>query len=250
MKRALRVKLLLLLLPLVVFLLLVTLRSLPQFKITSIQVTAEQGSGKVPSSLREYLASLVGLSLFEVNVGRIEQELSEYPTVQTVQIHRKLPSLLFATICLVESSVLVQTDDGNEAYLVNEYALERIPSEDVDAWKARTVTIEVPSSYAQMLLSYGLDDSFHQVMELANSLEDKTTLITKIKYDNNSSNSFGKMVLEISSLKAQIWVREPVGAAQIQAAVALVEKDQKDTLSFLSSDIKRYDLYREGLVRR
>jgi len=108
----------------------------------------------------------------------------------------------------------------------------------------------VPSSYAQMLLTYGLDRSFQQVMDLANSLGEKTTLITSIKYDNNSSNSFGKMVLEISSLNARIWVREPVGVAQIQAAVALAQQDQQDTLSFLSSEDKRYDLYREGLVRR
>jgi hypothetical protein len=70
-----------------------------------------------------------------------------------------------------------------------------------------------------MMVRYGVDDSFLQVMELAKSLEGKTTLITTIKYDNNSSNSFGKMILELSSLNAQIWVREPVGAAQVSAAV-------------------------------
>ena len=112
------------------------------------------------------------------------------------------------------------------------------------------VTIEVPPFYARMMVRYGVDDSFLQVMELAKSLEGKTTLITTIKYDNNSSNSFGKMVLELSSLNAQIWVREPVGAAQVSAAVLLVQEDQKDALSFLSSQARRYDLYREGLVRR
>ncbi len=247
---SLKVKLTVLLLPLVAFMALVTLRSLPQFKITTIQVAAESGSGKVPVSLKESLASFVGLSLFELDLYRLERDLGEYPTVSSVQLQRKFPSSLLATIFLIASSALVQTSDGKETYLVDGTSLVRIPEEDIGAWKQELVTIEVPNSYAQMLSSYGLDRSFHQVMELANSLEEKTTLITSIKYDNNSSNSFGKMVLEISSLNAQIWVRESVGAAQIQAAVALVQQDQKDILSFLSSDKKRYDLYREGLVRR
>ncbi len=231
---------------------LITLRSLPQFKITTIQVVAESGSGRVPASIKEYLATFVGLSLFELNFYRLERELGSYPTVSSVKLQRKLPSSLFATILLVQSPALVQTSDGKETYLVEGNSLVKIPEEDIGgAWKQEVVTIEVPTSYAQMLRVYGLDSSFHQVMDLANSLEEKTTLITSIKYDNNSSNSFGKMVLEISSLNAQIWVREPVGGvAQIQAAVALAQQDQKDTLSFLSSEDKRYDLYREGLVRR
>jgi len=244
------VKLTVLLLPLVAFMVLVTLQSLPQFKVVTIQVTAERGSGKVPSSLKEYLATFVGLSLFDLNLYRLERELGEYPTVSSVQLQRKLPSSLLATVYLVQSPALVQTSDGEEAFLVEGNRLVKIPEEDIDAWKAEVVTIEVPFSYAQMLLTYGLDRSFQQVMDLANSLGEKTTLITSIKYDNNSSNSFGKMVLEISSLNARIWVREPVGVAQIQAAVALAKQDQQDTLSFLSSEDKRYDLYREGLVRR
>ena len=244
------VKLTVMILPLVVFLVFIALRSLPQFKITSIKVVSESGRARIPASLKEHLATFVGLSLFELNFNLLERELGSYPTIESLELKRALPSSLVANISLVESPALVQTTDGKETYLVEGNALVRLPAEDIDAWKQERVTILVPPSYAQMLRVYGLDSSFHQVMELANSLGDKTTLITSIKYDNNSSNSFGKMVLEISSLNAQIWVREPVGAAQIQAAVALAQQDQKDTLSFLSSEDKRYDLYREGLVRR
>ncbi|WP_321301516.1 FtsQ-type POTRA domain-containing protein [uncultured Sphaerochaeta sp.] len=244
------VKLTVMILPLVVFLVFITLRSLPQFNITTIKVVAVNGKEKVPSSLKEHLATFVGRSLFELNFNRLERELESYPTIASLELKRTLPSSLVATVSLVESPALVQTNDGKETYLVAENTLVRLPGEDIDAWKKEVVTILVPPSYAQMLRVYGLDRSFHQVMELANSLGEKTTLITSIKYDNNSSNSFGKMVLEISSLNAQIWVREPVGTAQIQAAVALAQQDQKDTLSFLSSEDKRYDLYREGLVRR
>ncbi|MDC7229048.1 MAG: FtsQ-type POTRA domain-containing protein [Sphaerochaetaceae bacterium] len=244
------VKLTAMILPLVVFLVFIALRTVPQFKITTIKVVAENGKERIPTTLKEQLATYVGLSLFELNLNHLERELSSYPTIKTLKLKRVLPSSLVATISLVESPALVQTTDGLETYLVEENALVRLPAEEIDAWKQEMVTILVPPSYAQMLRVYGLDSSFHQVMELANSLGEKTTLITSIKYDNNSSNSFGKMVLEISSLNAQIWVREPVGTAQIQAAVALAQQDQKDTLSFLSSEDKRYDLYREGLVRR
>lgn len=245
-----KVKLVGLLLPLLLVTGLISLRSMSAFKITSVQVVAHGGSMQVPFGIQNELASFVGLSLFQLNIQAVQRKLSAFPTVDKVQLKRKLPSSLLASVFLIDGSALVQAEDESAFYLADGKALVPVDKPDVQGWKKSVVTILVPASYAQMLFTYGLDASFEQVMELAHSLEDKTTLITSIKYDNNSSNSFGKMVLELSSLNAQIWVREPVGAMQVQAAVDLVVQDQKDTLSFLSSDTKRYDLYREGLVRR
>ncbi|WP_320130754.1 hypothetical protein, partial [uncultured Sphaerochaeta sp.] len=108
----------------------------------------------------------------------------------------------------------------------------------------------VPQRYATMLQEYGTDETFLKVMELASSLDGDSSLITRIKYDNNSSNSFGKMVLEFSSINAQLWVREPVSTERIASAVALVVEDSENSLSFLSTGPLRYDLYKSAMVRR
>ncbi|HQB05707.1 MAG TPA: hypothetical protein PLD69_07190 [Sphaerochaeta sp.] len=58
------------------------------------------------------------------------------------------------------------------------------------------------------------------------------------------------MVLDLPSLNARLWVREPVDPKHVQTALYWIEQDRKENLSFLSSSIQRYDLYREALVRR
>ncbi len=251
MKRvSIKVKLTLLILVAAVILGLLLLRSIPAFNLRTIQITVEGGSAEVPIEAKQQLASLVGVSLFSINMMKQKRVLTDITGIERADLRRKLPFTLQAVLHLFDAPAVIKEEDGGQAYLVEDLHLRKLHPDDVEAWQKVAVTIEVPASYAQMMAMYSVDDSFLQVMQLATSLEGKTTLITKIKYDNNSSNSFGKMVLELSSLNAQIWVREPVGAPQIRAAVSLVLQDQEDSLSFLSSEARRYDLYREGLVRR
>lgn len=247
---AIKVKLTLLILVFAIILGLLLLQSIPAFNLRTVQITVEGGSGEVPVEAKQQLASLVGVSLFSINMMKQKRALTDITGIQKADLRRKPPSTLQATLHLFDASAVIREKDGGQAYLVEDHHLRKLHPDDVSAWQKVVVTIEVPASYAHMMATYSVDDSFLHVMQLATSLEGKTTLITKIKYDNNSSNSFGKMVLELSSLNAQIWVREPVGAPQIHAAVSLVLQDQKDSLSFLSSEARRYDLYREGLVRR
>jgi hypothetical protein len=247
---AIKVKLTLLILVFAIILGLLLLQSIPAFNLRTVQITVEGGSGEVPVEAKQQLASLVGVSLFSINMMKQKRALTDITGIQKADLRRKPPSTLQATLHLFDASAVIREKDGGQAYLVEDHHLRKLHPDDVSAWQKVVVTIEVPASYAHMMATYSVDDSFLHVMQLATSLEGKTTLITKIKYDNNSSNSFGKMVLELSSLNAQIWVREPVGTPQIHAAVSLVLQDQKDSLSFLSSEARRYDLYREGLVRR
>ncbi len=247
---AIKVKLTLLILVFAIILGLLLLQSIPAFNLRTVQITVEGGSGEVPVEAKQQLASLVGVSLFSINMMKQKRALTDITGIQKADLLRKPPSTLQATLHLFDASAVIREEDGGQAYLVEDHHLRKLHPDDVSAWQKVVVTIEVPASYAHMMATYSVDDSFLHVMQLATSLEGKTTLITKIKYDNNSSNSFGKMVLELSSLNAQIWVREPVGTPQIHAAVSLVLQDQKDSLSFLSSEARRYDLYREGLVRR
>ena len=111
------VKLTAMILPLVVFLVFIALRTVPQFKITTIKVVSGSGKERIPASLKEQLATYVGLSLFELNFNRLERELGSYPTIKSLELKRALPSSLEATVSLVESPALVQTTDGNRRWL-------------------------------------------------------------------------------------------------------------------------------------
>ncbi len=245
-----KVQLTLLILAFSLLLGLLLLRSIPAFNLRTVQMVVQGGSDQAPVEAKNQLAALVGTSLFSLNLRSQGRDLKLITGIRDAKLSRKLPSTILAVLTLSDASAVLKEEESEQTYLVDGSSLNPLHPQDAAAWQQVVVTIEVPASYARMMAQYGVDASFVQVMQLAESLEGKTTLITKIKYDNNSSNSFGKMVLELSSLNAQIWVREPVGAPQVSAAVSLVQQDQEDALVFLSSETRRYDLYREGLVRR
>ncbi len=222
----------------------------PAYTVRQVAITVSGGPEAIPEQARQLLSTQVGTQLLRLRTGEIASQLRTLATIEDVQIGRRFPNTLTAHLDLVESPVVIHASDEDVYYLIKEGKLVGLSKADAALYTKSAVTVEIPASYAQMMVRWGVDRLFGQVVELARDLDSESSLITRVKYDNNSSNSFGKMVLELSSLNAQIWVREPVGAARVEAAVALVQKDRADSLYFLDPETKRYDLYRQGLVRR
>jgi hypothetical protein len=221
----------------------------PAFHLGRIEISVEGGSGTIPAQAQARLATLVGSSIFALRLGGEQQRLKALPVVADASLSRILPSTLVAYLRLVDSPLVIQSEDGR-FFIIKEGRPVAIEQSDARAYQKRVMTVEVTSLYADIMVEWGLDHGMAHVMELGPSLEGKSSLITRIKYDNNSSNSFGKMVLELPSLNAQLRVREPVDAPRLQAAIELIERDQAEMLSFLSTETRRYDLYRSALVRR
>ncbi|MFA5447714.1 MAG: FtsQ-type POTRA domain-containing protein [Sphaerochaeta sp.] len=222
----------------------------PAYTVRQVAITVSGGPEAIPEQARQLLSTQVGTQLLRLRTGEIASQLKTLATIEDVQVGRRFPNTLTAHLDLVESPVVIHASDEDVYYLIKEGKLVGLSKADAALYTKSAVTVEIPASYAQMMVRWGVDRLFGQVVELARDLDSESSLITRVKYDNNSSNSFGKMVLELSSLNAQIWVREPVGAARVEAAVALVQKDRADSLYFLDPETKRYDLYRQGLVRR
>lgn len=229
---------------------LVWLYTSPRFTVRQVVITTEDEGQAVSVEAKAQLSALVGLPLWRLSPAKEAARLCDLATVEGAVIRRRLPDTIEVRLKATESRVVVSSSEDGRYFLVKEGRLVAIGAEDAARYQSRVMTIEVPASYAEAMVRWGVDELFDQVIELTGSLGSESSLITRVKYDNNSSNSFGKMVLELSSLHAQIWVREPVGAARVQAAIALVQEDRERSLFFLSSQAKRYDLYREGLVRR
>ncbi len=223
---------------------------LPFFTITKVQVKIEGPLERVPSDISSELSSLVGQGLFRVRLRRMKDHIERIPSVENLNFRRTLPSTIIATISFLDSPVLIQSEEAERSYLVSNRTLVPIDQKDVNLWRSHLLSIEVPLEYALLMERYGTDSAFATVVELGRDLGGEASLITRIKYDNNSSNSFGKMVLDLPTLNAQLWVREPVDPEQIRTALYWIEQDQKESLSFLSSTLQRYDLYKEALVRR
>lgn len=231
-------------------LLFLALSHLPLFTISQVQVKIDGPLKHVPSEISNRLSTLVGQGILRVSLRGTKKQIEQVPIVSSLVLTRTLPSTIKATIAFIDSPVFIQSENGERSYLVDGRTLVPIESSDADLWTDHLLSIEVPLEYALLMERYGTDSVFDSVMALTHGLSGESSLITRIKYDNNSSNSFGKMVLDLPSLHAQLWVREPVDPKHVQTALYWIEQDRKEDLSFLSSSIQRYDLYKEALVRR
>ncbi len=253
------VKILLLLAVVVVLLAWYSLRYIPYFDVQKVVVTTNRNAWQVPLAANRIAGPLKGLSQFELRLSELEKRFEQLPVVQRATVRRDMPDTLLVELELVVPQALVSAAgaDGTSlgVYLVKNDRLLALPDEDRALYGDTVFTIEVPPEYASVLVRYGLDDGFRTVLALAAELsasdDTRNALITKIKYDNNSSNNFGRMVLELSSCDAQLWVREPVSAQLIAKSIALIVQDEaKDALRFMEQAPKRYDLYADAMVRR
>ncbi len=241
---------LLMLLPLAYF----SLSHVPSLYIDSVMLSITDEHLATPYALKSALSQYRGKSLVSLSLKRVRKDLESLALVDSVRLKRKFPSTLLVETTLVGTPALVHAKNAEEqtvaVYVLRDASLLSLQREDWSLFEDHVLKVEIPLGYATMMEKYGVDAAFGEVMELAASLEGNSTLITRIKYDNNSSNSFGKMVLELSALHAQIWLREPVSAAQVTQAIQLVQEDQKESLSFLKEQMMRYDLYKGAMVRR
>jgi len=231
-----------------------SLSHVPSLYIDSVMLNITDEGMATPFALKSALTQYWGKSLVSLSLKKVTRELESLALVDSVSLKRKFPSTLQVEATLVDLSVLVHAKDAEDrtvaVYVLRGDSLLPLQKEDWTLVDDHALKVEIPVGYATLMEKYGLDAAFGEVMELAASLEGKSTLITRIKYDNNSSNSFGKMVLELSALHAQIWLREPVSAAQVTKAIQLVQEDQRESLFFLREQMMRYDLYQGAMVRR
>ncbi len=241
---------LLVMLPLAYF----SLSHVPSLYIDSVILSMGEEDLATPYGLKSSLSQYSGKSLVSLSLRRVRRDLEKLPLVEEVILRKKFPSTLLVEAKLVDTAAVVLAKDADDetvaVYVLRPPSLLPLQQEDWTLFGERVLKVEIPHGYATLMEKYGMDASFAQVMELAASLEENRALITRIKYDNNSSNSFGKMILELSALHAQIWVREPVSQEQVSQAIHLVQEDQRESLSFLREHMMRYDLYKGAMVRR
>ena len=76
-------------------------------------------------------------------------------------------------------------------------------------------------------------------------------LITRIKYDNNTGDGFGQIVLSLDSLNSELYVRQDVSAQRIIDSIRVIQASiENDPASTLAMGTWRWDLYGDALVRR
>ncbi len=239
----------LLIIALVLLVVWASLSYIPLFNISTIEV---KGVDNIPLNIEKLLAPYYGVNRFKVDKANLVKELNALSIVDTASVRYKFPSIMIVEVTLFVPEALSTCD--NEYFIVKNDSLIKCEKSDLKAYPDLPI-VEISSSYKEYLKNFGVDSSFKEVLSLISDitlrLEGKLNLITRVKYDNNNSNSFGAMVLEMGSLNTVLSVRDKVDAKQIIEAVKLIEKLSTDDNTYLLSGSEhRFDLYKHAMVKR
>lgn len=237
----------LLVLSLLMLLLLYSLSYIPLFTITTIRV---YGADAISDALSAEIASMHGVNRFSLDLGRAEASLEAYSQVKEAALKWVFPNEVDVFITETDQRCLLC--DGASYYLIEDGVIGRVDEREEAFLTSRMTVIEILPEYAAYMMSYGIRDEVEAVIELASTVRDEHgQLISRIKYDNNKGDGFGQMTIFLDTLSAQLFVKERVSKNRISDSIKVIAKEAESEVSrYMRSDIIRYDLYKDALVKR
>jgi hypothetical protein len=227
-----------------------SLQFVPAFTIREIRVTEQKGR-EIPASVMDTLRQWYGKNGYAFTHAEMVRALRRDPIVESVSVKRRFSGVLDVTLRLVDARAIILCMDGDtvtDSSVVASDALIPLRSDEREVYPEDVIRVEVSDSYGRMLRRYGMDDEFRSVLGMVGSLSGNTSLITAVKYDNNSSNSFGKVVLVLEPLNVLVSIREKIDPSRLSQALDVVKEQQKGVMP--GKYPIRYDVYDSGLVRR
>ena len=228
-----------------------TLKYIPAFVVEKV-VLQEQNARPLPKRAMDLLAAQKGMPLFGDTKSSLTKALAKEPLIAQFSIKRKLPDTFLVKASLQNmDAILVVGEPNAPQALIGLEGRTQYPIElqDASIYPESVIRIVISPSYAQMIETYGVDDSLVNTVRYLVSLGGNMSLITMVKYDNNNSNRLGRVVLQLASLHAEVCIREEVTPELMYQAIDVVTQEERGLLH-LDNEWTRYDVYASGIVRR
>lgn len=228
--------------------LLFALQYMPLFEIESIRVS---GVGRVPQSVEQLIAPLYGTNRFRVDRKALESQIASSAAIDECVITFSFPADMNVFISITEADALLLCED--EYYLIRDSYPMKLTADEMEFLSAGYCVVEVDKPFISYLSNWGVPEDFILLLTLANNVKDSEgNLITRIKYDNNSTGSSGGLVFYLEPLNACLCVRDRVSQERIRESIQIIRHDVSlDAAGSISAmPMIRYDLYSDALVRR
>ena len=155
-------------------------------------------------------------------------------------------------VALVRSPQDVLVSDGEGLYLMESGEVQEVAVEDLPADRKDLCTVEVSKAFMDYMKRYGAPSSFLDILDLvAEVSQEYSWLITRMKYDNNTADGFGQLVLGLDPLHSELYVREPVSRQRISDSIRVIGQSmEEDPAGKIDFQTTHWDLYSKALVRR
>ncbi len=236
------------------------LRFIPAFDIQTIVVNPGGGSDKVPAQAAVIATSLKGASLVSLQRWAVRSRLETIAVVERAVVKRRWPATVEITLEMASpDAILAAIGAGGKVesilMVVGEHITE-LTFEEFLLYRDSVFTVQISPLEAAYVGNHGLDAGLRSAIRIAKEMgmqpDERYNLITKIKYDNNDNNGFGRLVLSMPSLNAQLNIRESVSEERVREAVRLIQQEhaRDKTRNIALAGELRYDLYSNSLVAR
>lgn len=221
------------------------LRNISYFDIKNIEVRCTGPISEVSDDMVRFISPYKGVNLFKAELGYMKHNLLQYEGVDSVETMKYYPDKLIVNVHFTPYKTRVTFEENSQRYffLTKGDKLEEVSEETFNLFSSLS-EVELNPSYAYLLLRWGADNGFAQMCNLAEELARKS-LNCYIKYDNNNSNNFGLLTVEMSSPNVVLCVREPVTKQRLSDALDLIIRE-----SGSDENITRFDLYSTALIKR
>lgn len=224
------------------FAMIETLRCLPFCKVESINIV-----GANTSSLFEIANKNLFGGYYSIDLSAMLDEISNLGYAKNVSVSFDDGTM---TIMLDTPENAVILDSGKNAFLYDGKNMIKLLSKDVDSLTESYLKIEMDDDYLLYLERYGIADNFAGIVGALFDLGDYSALISKAEFSNNKTIGSGKLTLVMDALNSELSVAEIHNADRIKDSLKAIEREfSKNPIKALNSSRSEYELRMSDLVR-
>ncbi len=189
------------------------------FDIKEVQFSHNGTVSGVPVQVQRQITGLTGRNLFSFNTGKLKKNLEKCEGVSSASIEKYYPSELRVFVEFEPYTVRFVT--GASFYCAAEGKFSEV-SEELFKLYSQLPVVEISDSYARFTAKWGMEEGFAQMVSLVGRIPPKA-LISDIKYVNNNSNRFGRVVMTIPSLNAELFIEDPITYERLEEVLEQID---------------------------
>ncbi len=197
----------------------VAVGNLSFFDIKEVKLSTTGPVYGMPLPVQRYLTGLTGRNMYSLNSAALKKNIENCEGVSSVRIEKYYPSQLCVFIDFEPYDVRYITESSR--YCSANGKLVEVSEELFNLCTGLPV-VEIADSYARFIVKWGMEEGFAQMAALVSGIPSKS-LISDIKYVNNNSNRFGRVVMTIPSLNAELFIEDPITYERLEEVLEQID---------------------------
>ena len=201
----------------------VAVSNMSYFDIKSVQFSHSGDVSGIPVQVQRQITGLTGRNLFSFNTHKLKENLEKCEGVSSAKIEKYYPSELRVYVEFEPYTVRFLTE--NSYYCTGEGKLSgkvSEVSEELFKLYSQLPVVQISDSYARFTAKWGMEEGFAQMVSLVGRIPPKA-LISDIEYVNNNSNRFGRLVMTIPTLNAELFIEDPITYDRLEEVLQQID---------------------------